>query len=105
MAELWSNLGGTLERLEFAEASAVASVTGTGVLCTRLLPHARSVLPGLGWKLDDADLSWQVARNPEANVVLKHVRLDPDLYGGTSPKKYCIYSFTRGLVNALRLIL
>jgi len=36
------------------------------------------------------------ARNPEANVVLKHERLDPDLYGGTSPKKYCIYSFILG---------
>ena len=74
MVELWSNLGGTLERFEFAEASAVASVTATGVLCTRLLPHARLVLRGLGWKLDDVDLGWPVARYLEANFVLMPVR-------------------------------
>ena len=77
MVGLWPNLGGTLELLEFAEANSVASVTATGVLCTRLLPHARLVLRGLGWKLDDVDLGWPVARNLEANLVLMPVRFVP----------------------------
>ena len=77
MVGLWPNLGATLELLEFAEANAVASVTATGGLCTRLLPHARLVLRGLGWKLDDVDLGWPVARNLEATVVLMPVRLVP----------------------------
>jgi hypothetical protein len=76
VVELWSNLGGTLELLEFAEANSVASVTATGVLCTRLLPHARLMLRGLGWKLDDVGLGWPVARNLEANFVFMPVTND-----------------------------
>ena len=87
VVELWPNLVGTLERLEFAKASAVASVTGTGVLCTRLLSHTRSALRGLGWKLDDVDLSWQVTRNLEANVVFMPMRLHPNL-SFSSPSRF-----------------
>ena len=56
MVGLWPNLRGTLELFEFAEARAVAPVTLTVGLCTRLLPHTRSALRGLGWKLDDVAL-------------------------------------------------
>ena len=54
---LWPNLRGTLELFEFAEARAVAPVTLTVGLCTRLLPHTRSALRGLGWKFGDVALA------------------------------------------------